>query len=424
MASRAGLRLCAAVSSALLLLAAGCTVSMRGLEVEPGGDSDGGQADDAEGDLPGSHEVPLDRAADRPPADGPPADRPLDVPMPLGMGIPCTPNGVPCASTFCVDGVCCESACAAVCQSCAAVKTGAANGLCRPVPATMDPDSECPDEGVASCKRSGGCNGMGACALYPKGSVCGAASCSGSSLTGPPTCDGAGTCDPGPPKPCVGGFVCANNQTCKTSCMVDADCMPNLGCDPMTGFCSVMKKPLGQSCALDAECVSNLCADGVCCDKPCGGRCRACIKTLTGAENGTCADIMAGIKPTRQAECPIQKNACGNDGLCNGAGGCQQFPDGTQCGTYCCSPGNNNVEFCHLLCAAGACTNQSAMVAGTCDDKNPCNRDRCDSMGTTHVCHNENGCTPPDCCCVGAGSPICSVNAMICAQALNGTCIP
>ncbi len=37
-----------------------------------------------------------------------------------------------CLSGFCVDGVCCETACAGTCNACASAKTGAADGLCRP----------------------------------------------------------------------------------------------------------------------------------------------------------------------------------------------------------------------------------------------------------------------------------------------------
>jgi len=205
---------------------------------------------------------------------------------------------------------------------------------------------------------------------------------------------------------------------------VDADCSANLGCDTASGSCSIMKKLQGQACTTSPECASNTCADGVCCDKPCVGRCRACLKTLTGAETGTCSDIMAGIRPTRPAECPLQRATCGNNGLCDGAGACQQVSDGAQCGTYCCGPGNSNANTCHLLCAAGACTDQSGMMAGSCVDDSLCTVDRCETVGTTAVCHNDIACggnTP--CCCVGPNvdTPSCT-DTLGCTLGLGNMC--
>jgi hypothetical protein len=423
--ARAAVR--AGLAGALLALVAGCTFSSRGLEIVPGGDIDGGDDDGGPADAP--HDQPtgdgtIDKVGDRPPVDLVSPDRPPDEPTPTGTGIPCTPGGVPCATGFCVDGVCCESACSGLCQACAAGKTGSPNGLCRPLPAGMDPDVECPDDGMASCKRNGACDGQGACALYPSGTMCGAGSCIGSLLAGPSTCNG-GACQPAQPMPCAGGFACATNQSCKTTCTGDGDCAPNIGCNPAAGSCSIMKKLQGQPCNADQECGTNTCADGVCCDRPCNGRCRACVKALTGVENGTCDDIMAGVKPTRPAECPIQKNTCGNNGLCDGDGNCQQIADGTQCGTYCCGQGSGNANFCHLICANGACGNQSGVVAGSCADTSPCTtRARCNDMGTTHVCQNEGSCNGLlPCCCVGPGvAPACT-DIVGCTLGMGGTCM-
>jgi hypothetical protein len=421
---------------ALAALFASCTFSTRGLEVVPGVDVDGSGGDgrnagedtsavDARPDRDGGDGT-VDRVADHPPSDLGSLDRALDTPMPLGTGSPCSAGGLACATGFCIDGVCCENACPAGCRACAAGKTGAANGLCRPIPVGMDPDAECPDQGMASCKRSGSCDGLGACSIYPRGTTCGAGSCSGSMLVPPRTCDGAGTCDPGQPSPCDGGFACASNQTCKTSCTVDADCAANLGCDTTTGSCSIMKKLQGQACNSSPECASNTCADGVCCDTPCGGLCLACLKTLTGAENGTCADIMAGVRPTRLFECPLQRTTCGNNGLCDGAGGCQQTSDGTQCGTYCCGPGNSNANVCRMLCDSGACSDQSGVVVASCVDDSLCTTDRCETVGTTHVCHNDVACGGNSpCCCVGPaiGTPMCT-DTLGCTLGLGNTCMP
>jgi hypothetical protein len=407
----------AGVWLALALALAGCALRDGGLAVVPGDDPDAA-GEDAPGDGP-------DGPAQR--ADGP---SPLDLNTgTLATGEPCTAGGPGCASGFCVDGVCCENGCARACQACATPKTGALSGRCRPVIAGTDPDNECPEDPSASCKRSGACDGVGACALVAKGTACGAAACSGGTLTPGATCDGAGTCAPGTPKPCVGGYACASGEACKTTCAVDADCATNLGCDPASGSCAVTRKAKGQPCAADGECSSNICADGVCCDKVCTGRCRACLKALTGSDEGTCADIMAGVKPTRQAECPVQLAACGNNGRCDGAGGCQAIADGTQCGTYCCGGVlGGSANFCHLACAAGACTVQTGTAAGSCDDKSPCTRDRCEDQpaAKTHTCARDGACTAPTgCCCTGLalGVPFCA-DPSGCTVGLGGTCVP
>ena len=54
------------------------------------------------------------------------------------------------------------------------VPTGAANGLCRPVSAGSNPDNECADDGAASCRHDGSCDGKGGCLLYAATTPCGA----------------------------------------------------------------------------------------------------------------------------------------------------------------------------------------------------------------------------------------------------------
>ena len=61
-------------------------------------------------------------------------------------GTACSANAQ-CASGFCADGVCCDQACNGVCQACTAAKKGSgADGVCGPIKAGSDPDSECTDQ--------------------------------------------------------------------------------------------------------------------------------------------------------------------------------------------------------------------------------------------------------------------------------------
>ncbi|HYB98101.1 MAG TPA: putative metal-binding motif-containing protein [Candidatus Limnocylindrales bacterium] len=72
----------------------------------------------------------------------------------LPDGTACSSNSQ-CSSFQCVDGVCCNSACASTCQACSAAKTGGFDGQCSFIPMGADPDAEC--VGTSVCNGSGGC---------------------------------------------------------------------------------------------------------------------------------------------------------------------------------------------------------------------------------------------------------------------------
>jgi len=83
-----------------------------------------------------------------------------------------------CASGFCVDGVCCDSACDGTCVSCSQANRA---GKCSPHTAGSDPQNQC-GLGSGTCRST--CNGAGACD-YPKyGTPCGTCL----------MCDGTGLC--------------------------------------------------------------------------------------------------------------------------------------------------------------------------------------------------------------------------------------
>jgi hypothetical protein len=100
----------------------------------------------------------------------------VDICVPeLGDGDPCTAD-VQCQSGSCPpdDGVCCDLACAGICESCLAVDTGALDGSCAPVTGGTDPGGECQLD--ASQCRGDFCSGTGAsCAPLAQGTSCRAA---------------------------------------------------------------------------------------------------------------------------------------------------------------------------------------------------------------------------------------------------------
>lgn len=93
----------------------------------PADGSDGAPADAPDGAADGSADapmVPADAAPDTAPRDAGP-----DLPRNLATGAPCQQNAQ-CRTGFCVDGICCGSACSNPCQGCAMGTTGIPDGRC------------------------------------------------------------------------------------------------------------------------------------------------------------------------------------------------------------------------------------------------------------------------------------------------------
>jgi hypothetical protein len=327
----------------------------------------------------------------------------IDLPLPVIDGPALGANGRACraggecASGFCVDDVCCDSACQGTCSACSAVKTGQAEGSCRPVQAGLDPDEECDLESNNLCGRTGACNGGGACALAPPGLACGESKCMGSSLTPRPRCNGTGKCEPRDAEPCPGDLRCASATACKTMCASDADC--NAGSLCKDGRCGA-GLPLGATCdsatAGGGGCASGNCIDGFCCESACTGACMSCAMSKTGMANGRCAFVRAGLDPDNDCR-PQEVSTCGLDGQCNGQGGCRKWPDGTTCGTTCCSRGPGNSRPCSFACHNGACDTQNPMPqADACNGFSCC----CPTGGL----NGEAACVSPLACPAGTCS--------------------
>lgn len=176
-------------------------------------------------------------------------------------------------------------------------------------------------------------------------------------------------------------------------------------------------KPTSFNCVCDKECGSGHCADGVCCDSGCDGKCMACNLP---SSLGVCSKVPAGVKPTDAAECKMEApSSCGQDGTCDGNGGCRQWVKETSCqsGTcdgdgiaagrvcdgkgncvaglaetcrpYTCDPATNKCETsCATRCADGQqCVNKSCglkLNGATCQASDECSSGFC----ADHVCCN------------------------------------
>ncbi len=144
-----------------------------------------------------------------------------------------------CQSGFCVEHVCCNSACSGnKCQSCLAVNTGNAAGVCDNVLTGTDPLNGCAVAAASSCGLDGQCDGHGACELYAKGTVCGSHPCvTSTSVMGSPLCDGLGSCITSPtPAACLLGYVCQIN-VCAVSCSSSAQCDVKAGYECIAAKC-------------------------------------------------------------------------------------------------------------------------------------------------------------------------------------------
>jgi hypothetical protein len=146
--------------------------------------------------------------------------------QPTGMFGDRCQSGGDCKEGGCMHGFCCTADCSGTCQTC-----DSSGATCIPVASALDPRGDCPDKGKSSCGSNGtGCNGSGACNLYPTNTVCDTTTtCSGSGSVIPNSvCNGQGRCNPSSPVSC-NGFLCQSNA-CLTSCTDGTACVTG-------GFC-------------------------------------------------------------------------------------------------------------------------------------------------------------------------------------------
>jgi len=114
-----------------------------------------------------------------------------------GLGEACSSTEQCAAALFCVDGVCCNTTCAGICQYC---NNPQYLGTCLFVQAGTDPANDCAEE--APCGLTGSCDGAGSCATWPANTECAPQSCSDGVLTLASRCDDKGECIAGTSEPC------------------------------------------------------------------------------------------------------------------------------------------------------------------------------------------------------------------------------
>ncbi|UJR79575.1 hypothetical protein [Sandaracinus amylolyticus] len=202
-----------------------------------------------------------------------------EVSEPRADGEACT-AGSQCASTFCVDGVCCNNLCGggpSDCQACSVAAGAAVDGACGAVASGRTCRAA-----VAGCDAPETCDGSSsACpsdARAEAGTVCRAAvdpcdvaeTCSGSSTTCPldvhldegatcddgASCNGADACTSGVCAPVVPSDDCDDDDACTADACADSG-----GCThtPIEGCCaSTTDCDDGDACTADA-CTASRC---------------------------------------------------------------------------------------------------------------------------------------------------------------------
>ncbi len=248
------------------------------------------------------------------------------------LGQSCAGGVDTCSSGFCVDGVCCETACEGACNTC----NGTRPGTCTPALPGTSPRKACVADTTNLCGLDGTCDGAGQCRIAPAGKVCAQPSCAAGIFTPTATCDGAGTCSTPATRDCTPYACNAMNTACATICTAAAGCAPTITC--ASGSCG--KLTLGGRCFSNNACANAQCVDGFCCDTTCTEGCKSCKEP---GKEGTCVNVAQGSDDPHKQCVDEGIASCGKSGKCDGGGGCALYGAGVLCGAGACSADNTSV---------------------------------------------------------------------------------
>jgi hypothetical protein len=289
------------------------------------------------------------------------------------------------------------------------------------VPDGTDPNDDCATQASTTCGTTGNCKG-GTCELYSALTVCGAGTCSVSTLTAQ-LCNGNGACGSVGTVSCSPYTCNAALDGCRTSCSSNTHCVAGVTCDVASGVC-LANLANGKACTGDTQCASGFCTDGVCCDQNCNGFCEACD---LAPSPGTCKPVASGQDP--DGECGGQ-GAC--NGTCDGSGGCN-WPSAVSCtlasgcsggftgpgqcngyglcapttscnGNFACSSSSSCGSFCTssqgcqkgYSCSLGDCVKGTIATGSACGTEGSCQTGDCSDAFSANDCPAQNICVACD----------------------------
>jgi MYXO-CTERM domain-containing protein len=200
----------------------------------------------------------------------------------------------------------------------------------------------------------------------------------------------------------------------------------------------------GTPCNNGSQCTSGFCADGFCCNTACGGLCQACSAAKTGGANGTCGNVTVATDPDN--ECALQSVlSCGTTGVCDGAGACQLYANGSVCVSAKCNAGSLiNASTCDGMgtCVPGStvscglynCVNaaclQSCMTSQDCAQNASCQNGKCVALlplgqpCNSGVQCSSTFCADGFCCNLACNAGACDACSIAAGSTVNGNCLP